>query len=227
MSALKVDMVVPAAGCGRRMGSAIPKQYLMLGRRSILETVLLELLRFEACSRIIVALDEADEYFIKLECASSPRIVRVPGGPERSDSVLSALEEVRTPWVMVHDAVRPFVSQEDLNALLSLCNEDGDGGLLATPVCDTLKLAEGSQIQRTVPRAGLWRALTPQLFKTAALKDALLAARARGTAVTDDASAMEIAGFHPRLVEGRGDNFKITTTADLQLARVLARSRGW
>lgn len=210
------------------MGSTVPKQYLPLGHLSILETVLDHLLEFEACGRIIVALEPGDQYFGKLGCAASPRIIPVQGGAERCDSVLAALGRVQTPWVMVHDAARPFVSTADLQALLALCTDGSDGGLLAAPVCDTLKAAgEELQVRHTVPRAGLWRALTPQLFRTAQLQAALEQAGARGVTVTDDASAMELAGYHPRLVEGRGDNFKITTPADLELARVLARARGW
>jgi 2-C-methyl-D-erythritol 4-phosphate cytidylyltransferase len=148
----------------------------------------------------------------------------VTGGAERGQSVRNGLEALREwagpdDWVLVHDAVRPCLCTEDLDRLLAELDDDPVGGLLAVPVRDTLKQADATgRVATTVDRAQLWHALTPQMFRLGLLCDALQSALARGLRVTDEAAAMEAAGFSPRLVEGRADNVKITRPEDLALA---------
>ncbi|WP_108652349.1 2-C-methyl-D-erythritol 4-phosphate cytidylyltransferase [Dongshaea marina] len=213
--------VVPAAGVGRRMGADRPKQYLKLGKQTILEHTLQRLLAFPAVSQLILALGADDEYASELAILRDPRIIRVEGGRERADSVLHALAKAKAPWVMVHDAARPCITHEDLKKLWDTARSDGVGALLAAPVRDTMKRGDLSgRVAQTVCRERLWHALTPQLFRTELLYRALEQAGEAGLEVTDESSAMEFAGYHPALVEGRFDNIKITHPKDLRLAEI-------
>jgi 2-C-methyl-D-erythritol 4-phosphate cytidylyltransferase len=128
-------------------------------------------------------------------------------------------------WVLVHDAVRPCVRHDDIDQLLG---EVGDaGGLLALPMADTVKRADPADcVTETVPRAGLWRALTPQLFPVGLLRRALEQAQAQGVEPTDEAAAVERLGLRPRLVAGHPDNIKITLPSDLALAELFLRQQG-
>ncbi|MDY6322640.1 MAG: 2-C-methyl-D-erythritol 4-phosphate cytidylyltransferase [Succinivibrio sp.] len=212
------DAVIPAAGIGRRMGSDIPKQYLKIGGATMLERTVSVFVRNPRIRRVIVALAPGDPYFAKLPLASDPRISVCEGGAERADTVLRALALAQGPYALVHDAARPLLCDEDLNALLDAGLSCDDGALLAVPMADTVKRGEGGRCQGTVPRAGLWRALTPQM---APLKTLIEALKAAGSAVTDESSALERLGLHPLLVECRHPNFKVTAPADLVLARSL------
>ena len=139
---------------------------------------------------------------------------------------LQALPEAQ--WVLVHDAARPCLHQDDLSRLLSLCETSRVGGILAAPVRDTMKRAEPGKtaIAHTVDRNDLWHALTPQFFPRELLVDCLTRALNEGATITDEASALEYCGFHPQLVAGRADNIKVTRPEDLALAEFyLTRSR--
>jgi 2-C-methyl-D-erythritol 4-phosphate cytidylyltransferase len=151
------------------------------------------------------------------------------GGQERSHSVrngLAALADHADPdhWVLVHDAARPCLPRQDLDRLLSELGPHPVGGLLATPAADTLKRADSSRdVQQTVDRAGLWRALTPQMFRYGRLCEALDRAHAAGRIPTDEAQAIEWLGDRPQLVEGAAANLKITSAADLAIAAALLK----
>ena len=137
---------------------------------------------------------------------------------------MNALYELETiaakdDWVLIHDAARPCVRNEDISKLINTLGEHSVGGLLGLPVSDTVKRSDTENvILETVMREGLWRALTPQMFRLSILKEALKKAIADGYLVTDDASAMEHTGKMPVLIEGHGDNIKITHPADLKMA---------
>jgi 2-C-methyl-D-erythritol 4-phosphate cytidylyltransferase len=154
-------------------------------------------------------------------------VLACTGGATRAESVLAGLaalpDSVRADdFVLVHDAARPNLQQTDLDALLERGRADPVGAILAAPVRDTLKRAgDDGGIDGTEPRERLWRALTPQLFRRLQLSRALEAARAEGLDVTDESMAMERQGLRPLLVEGREDNLKVTTPADLLLLRAL------
>jgi 2-C-methyl-D-erythritol 4-phosphate cytidylyltransferase len=154
----------------------------------------------------------------------------VTGGAERCHSVLNGLEQLAgtagvDDWVLVHDAARPCVRRQDIEMLMSRFEDHAVGGLLGLPVADTMKQVDSdSMILKTVERDGLWRALTPQMFRLGPLRDALQQAIASGVMVTDDAAAMEMAGYRARMVEGQADNIKITRPADLQLAEFYLQS---
>lgn len=224
---MKIALVIPAAGVGARMQADRPKQYLPLAGKTILEVTAQRLLTALPQAPLFIAVSEEDPYFATLPIAKAPRVMRVAGGRERADSVLSALLHIdadQYPWVLVHDAARPLLRADDLATLLERCAQTGQGGILASPVRDTMKrgqlLLDGSsQVQCTVERNQLWHALTPQVFPTASLRQALQAALAAGVAITDEASAMEWAGLPVQLVPGRADNIKITQPEDLALAR--------
>ncbi len=224
--------LIPAAGAGRRMGSATPKQYLDLAGWPVLEHSLRLFLDHPRIRGLAVALDPADERWEGLPSASHPAILRVPGGGERCHSVLNALEALagragEDDWVLVHDAARPCLRREDLDRLITVLARHPVGGLLGVPVRDTMKAVDAcGEVLNTVPREGLWHAYTPQMFRRGPLRQALRQAIAAGRLVTDDASAMEIAGFRPLLVEGHADNIKITRPEDLALAHFHLQRQG-
>ena len=224
--------IVPAAGVGSRMKAGKPKQYLMIGKLTVLEHTLLKLLDHPRIDKVVVAITDGDPYFSELAIATHPDVVRVSGGRERADSVLSGLQYVQQhqlgEWVMVHDAARPCVREADINTLIDVSQTHEVGGILASPVRDTMKRANGNNnIEHTVDREALWHALTPQMFRAALLTRTLSEALAEGAIITDEASALEWAGYHPTLVQGSADNIKITQPEDLALAEFyLERNKG-
>ena len=223
--------VVPAAGRGRRFGGEVPKQYLQAQGAPLLAHALDALLAEPRVAGAIVAISEADAWWPGWTMRAGKPVHTCRGGDERADSVLAALlalEDmgVPDPWVAVHDAARPNLDATDLSRLLDIALASDDGAILAAPVRDTLKRADDARIAATELRDGLWRAFTPQVFPLGRLRAALEACRARGDMPTDEAMAMELAGAKPRLVEGREDNIKVTTPADLALVDFLLARRG-
>lgn len=221
----RVWAVVPAAGRGARAGGGVPKQYRPLLDRPMIEHTLRALASHPRIAGVVVALAADDPHWPGWTELEGTPVMTVVGGAERADSVLAGLDALASHIaadVLVHDAARPCITHRDIDALLD--TEAPHGALLAVPMADTLKRADADAcVEATVPRDGLWRALTPQRFPRATLADALRAARDAGILVTDEAMAMERAGFHPRLVEGAADNIKITTPRDFALAEFLLR----
>lgn len=223
--------IVPAAGAGRRFGGDRPKQYLPLAGRTLVEHSLRAVLDHDDVDGVMVALVPGDPHWPGWRELGGKPVLTCIGGAERADSVLAALRALpatvsEDQWVLVHDAARPCLHRRDLARLLAVGQADPVGALLAAPVRDTLKRADQvGKSQATEPREWLWRALTPQLFRRGGLARALEAAQRAGVRVTDEASAMERLGLRPCLVEGREDNLKVTTPADLALAEfILSRS---
>lgn len=220
--------IVAAAGVGSRMNADRPKQYLELLGKTILEHTIELLLSHHAIARVVVALHADDRYFSTLSLVNDQRIHVVVGGDNRADSVLAALQYVNqhqlSKWVLVHDAARPCVQHDDIdkliNAVLMQPQEKAlAGGILAAPVCDTMKRSDEEQrIKQTIERQRLWHALTPQLFNSDVLEQALTQALAKQIEITDESSAMEWFGLSPKIVQGRRDNLKITQQEDLALA---------
>ena len=227
----KFHAVIPAAGAGSRMGADIPKQYLTLAGQTVLEHSLDVLLACEQIATVVLVLSADDERWPEImHRYKDSRVETVTGGAERCHSVLNGLEHLAgtagvDDWVLVHDAARPCVRRQDIEMLMTRLEDHEVGGLLGVPVADTMKQVDSdSMILKTVERDGLWRALTPQMFRLGPLRDALQQAIASGVMVTDDASAMEMAGYRARMVEGQADNIKITRPADLQLAEFYLQS---
>lgn len=226
----RIWALLPAAGIGRRMAAEVPKQYLPVAGKCVIEHTVEALCRCGRISGVVAAVAEADPHWRELELERRYPVERVAGGAERAESVLNGLEYLLSKtsgddWVLVHDAVRPCLDPRDLESLLRVALETGDGAILAIPVRDTMKRVRGSRIRETVPREDLWQAQTPQMFPLALLHQALQRAAGAGLVVTDESQAMERQGFAPRVVEGRTDNIKITRPEDLQqAARYLERA---
>lgn len=215
-------VVIPAAGRGARFGGDVPKQYLHVEGEPLLGHTLRALLTHPTVEGAVIVLAHDDSHWPGWTSFADKPLITCTGGGERADSVLSGLaalpENVRADdFVLVHDAARPNLRMDDLDQLLERGRNDPVGAILASPVRDTLKRAgNDGGIDATASRDGLWRAFTPQLFRRLQLTRALEAARDAGVAVTDEAMAMERQGLRPLLIEGADDNFKVTTSADLQ-----------
>jgi 2-C-methyl-D-erythritol 4-phosphate cytidylyltransferase len=222
--------LIPAAGVGARMGAGdVPKQYLTLGDRSMLEHSINALLSDGRIDRVFVVVAPTDKRWQDV-AVDEERVEFLPvGGASRAESVRNGLIAIAARTgdddrVLVHDAARPCLTEEQLGRLIDEVGDDGSGGLLAVPLADTLKRGEDGRVGITLERTGLWCAQTPQLFRVASLRAAL-----GGTAlypITDEASAMERAGHAPRLVLGGVANLKVTTAEDLVLARAILAEQG-
>lgn len=230
--------IIPAAGVGKRMLADKPKQYLELQNKTVIEHTLDKLLNMQEVTGVVLSISDTDEYWPGLNYQSNKPLLIASGGKERSDSVLNALSllnqqlsETENTWVLVHDAARPCVRAQDIQNLINQASLKDDGGLLALPVRDTMKRSvntehdQPSSINQTVDRDGLWHALTPQMFKLDLLLNALGDAQKNKSSITDDASAMELMGYKPMLVEAHEDNIKITRAFDLQLAELFLQNQ--
>ena len=209
------------------MASDRPKQYLSLAGRTVIEHSLNAMLSHPAINGVVLAIASDDGYWAELDYQHKKSVLLASGGVERCHSVLSALDVLQTTanetdWVLVHDAARPCLRQDDVSQLIECCKHHPVGGILAVPVKDTIKQSsdsgETNTISATVDRSLLWHAQTPQMFRLGVLRDALKQALAAGVVITDEASALEWNGQMPILVEGHGDNIKITRPEDLPLA---------
>ncbi|GDX86022.1 2-C-methyl-D-erythritol 4-phosphate cytidylyltransferase [Methylococcaceae bacterium] len=224
MSETKFWGIVPAAGVGKRMNANCPKQYLLLSEtQTVIEQTLTRLIDAQIFQKIVVAISDDDPYWSNFPISKHEKIIRAKGGKERADSVLNSLLEIESyananDWVLVHDAARPCITAEDIEKLITELHGDDIGGILALSSHDTLKEVDENQILSTLNRNRIWRALTPQMFRYDTLKSALELTKGN-VAITDEASALEIQGFSPKIVEGRSDNIKITRPEDLALAQ--------
>ncbi|MFA0810671.1 2-C-methyl-D-erythritol 4-phosphate cytidylyltransferase [Microbulbifer epialgicus] len=225
-------VVVPAAGAGKRMGADRPKQYLPLLGRPLLSLTLHNILSWPGLAGIVVALSGEDKFFPYLKEAKHPLVHTVTGGEERADSVLAALqfllerEDEDTP-VLVHDAARPCVALDDIAALLDISTSTI--ALLARPASDTVKHSLSVHgvpcVEQTLDRTQIWLAQTPQRAPLGLLHSCLSRALEQGEMVTDEASALEAYGHSPQLVEGQGDNIKVTRPSDILVAETILRLR--
>ncbi len=216
--------VIAAAGGGSRMQADIAKQYLVFQGKTVLEHCLDRLLSHPQIDGAVLVLGADDERWQQLDYRAEKPVFTATGGKHRQDSVYSGLGMLQFRCgndviALVHDAARPLVTHDDLSRVIATARRHAAGAILGVPVSDTLKLENASgEIAHTVPREGLWRALTPQVFHLQVLLNALERALDGGERVTDDAQAVEQAGYNPALVAGSGENIKITWPGDLQLA---------
>ncbi len=221
--------LLPCAGQGARAGGDTPKQYqVLLGQPMVLHT----LAAFQAVPRItqVWIVVAPTDRFLNVD-QPNVRLARC-GGSSRAESVFNGLQALReagaqpTDWVLVHDAARCLITPAQITALMDACEPDPVGGLLALPLPDTLKAEAGGRVVATVDRADKWLAQTPQMFRIGLLQAALQAQADTGFAgVTDEASAVELAGQAPLLVPGSAQNFKVTYPEDFALADAILRSR--
>ena len=231
--------LVPCAGTGSRAGTSKPKQYELIAGQSMVMHTLMALGSVERLNQVVVVVSPDDshawpqapewpDHFQRLAC----------GGSTRAESVFNGLSQLlqdgqKNPeglqshdWILVHDAARCLVSPLEINRLMDACLDDEVGGLLALPLPDTLKAAVNDRVSQTLPRQDKWLAQTPQMFRAGQLHAALQAKAAENfEGITDEASAMELAGFSPKLVVGSPHNFKVTYPPDFALAEDLLRSR--
>lgn len=228
--------LVPCAGTGSRAGTNGPKQYERIAGHPMVWHTLAAFGAVRRISRTLIVVAPGDGFF---ERNPTPALVVPCGGPTRAASVMNGLYELgragatERDWVLVHDAARCLIQPDWVQRLIDACEDDEVGGLLALPLADTLKAAvSGSsgepRAQHTVDRAGKWAAQTPQMFRLGLLAPALTSALAdpdTATAITDEASAIEMLGHHPRLVPGAYDNFKVTWPGDFALAERLLSTR--
>ncbi len=227
----KFWVIIPAAGIGARMNADCPKQYLKLNGKTVLEKTLDCFIHHPRISGVVVVLAEHDHYWPDLHFKTDRPVMTVKGGDERCHSVLNAMDGLQEfadeqDWVLVHDAARPCLQKDDLDKLLITMATHPVGGLLGAPVHDTIKKIDPvNVVEQTVDREYLWRALTPQMFRYGMLKEALNNALNDGYLVTDDASAIEHAGYAPLMLEGSADNIKITRPEDLALAEFYLSQR--
>jgi len=228
----RIWAVVPAAGRGARFAqpgeSTLPKQYATLLGATVLEWSLRALLREPRIEGVVVVLAAGDAEWPAIAARLASAKLRVAiGGESRQASVMRGLERLGDfadpeDWALVHDAARPCLTAGELAALFAALDAGAPGAILAAPLVDTIKRERDGVIGATVERQGLWRALTPQVFRLAALRTALAAATAGGAAVTDEAQAMERAGLAATLVAGSSFNIKVTRREDLgAAARIL------
>lgn len=220
-------VLIPAAGAGTRMGAEVPKQYLLLNGKPLIQHVI-ELFEQSAhIQSIHLVLSEQDTHWHDHYLAASAKTqVHYCGGETRAQTVLNGLHSMQAiasvqDWILVHDAARPGLSHDLLNTLIMSLADDAVGGLLALPLADTLKKADNERrVENTLSREQLWQAQTPQMFKYAMLKQAL--SQFTGSP-TDEAAAIEAFGFKPKLVMGALHNLKITYPQDLAVVSALMK----
>jgi len=224
-------LIIPASGNGSRMKTTIPKQYLRLENGlSILDQSLKTLLKMDDIIGCVVAISQDDEHFQTSAYQKHGKMLAIAeGGKERFHSVLNALKTLsefanEDDWVLVHDAVRPCIKVSDVQSLINELRDESYGGILATPVLDTLKLANDAEVQKTVDREGLFQAQTPQMFKFGVLTKALESVISNNTHITDEAEAVSRMGGKVKIVIGSESNIKITVADDLHLANYYIRN---
>lgn len=224
--------IVPAAGIGQRMQTSLPKQYIEINGQSILEHTLNKLFKINYIEKIIVVINPNDHYFSTLSIASHPKINVTFGGETRAESVLAGLnflenlnhKKQNEYWALVHDAARPCVEVSDIEHLINTVLEHNQGGILAIKITDTVKKMTAKnltpKIEKTLNRALLWAAATPQMFPSNQLIECLQQALINHIDITDEASAIEYFGGKPLLIECKRNNIKITCSEDLPLAEL-------
>jgi 2-C-methyl-D-erythritol 4-phosphate cytidylyltransferase len=225
----KIIALVPAAGAGARLGESLPKQYLDLDGHPMIYHALAALAAVPRIERILVVLALGDACWHRYDWSRFGDRIEVAycGGATRGESVLNGLDHLfpvmdSDDWVLVHDAARPCIRSAQIEGLITTLEHDAIGGLMAQPLADTVKASdEHRRVLRTVPRAGLWRAQTPQMFRFGMLRHAL----DTHSDATDESQAIEALGHAPKLVAGDSANLKVTYAADIDLARLLLRAR--
>ena len=218
--------MIPAGGIGARLGRRTPKQFLALGDGSILAATVAHFARHPAVGAIVVAAPAAHVHRAGLALRRVGRrgvITVVAGGPTRQESVWLALQAAPddADLVIVHDAVRPFITRRLIDAVVGAARRSG-AAICALPVSETVKRVRGDEVETTIDRAGLWTVQTPQVFRADVLREAHEKARRDGVVGTDDAALVERLGHPVKVVRGLGENLKITTPEDLRRARRMA-----
>lgn len=222
--------LVPCAGFGSRSGAPLPKQYVCVAGKAVVAHTLQALHNTPQLQPVTVVLAPSDTLFAQY-CPDFSGVLAPVGGQTRAQSVRAGLQALReqgaqdTHWVLVHDAARCLLLPLWVQMLIEQCQTDDVGGLLAQPVPDTLKLAREGRSIATVDRQNKWLAQTPQMFRLQMLETALDQAQTMGLEITDEASAIEAMGLHPKLVPCSADNFKLTYPPDFERAQAIFQAR--
>lgn len=217
----RFHIVIPAAGIGNRMETAIPKQYLPISGKPMISYSIQTFFASLRIASIHLALSPEDYFWRNLDLAANSRLqLHYTGGETRAQTVLNTLYAMKSQvdvddWILVHDAARPGLTLALLDTLLDSLENDAVGGLLALPLADTLKQSNAdARVKTTIPRDGLWQAQTPQMFRYRLLTNAL---ENFDGVPTDEAQAIEALGFEPKLVTGSLRNMKVTYPQDMAL----------
>jgi 2-C-methyl-D-erythritol 4-phosphate cytidylyltransferase len=224
--------IIPAAGDSSRYSGEIPKQFLRVDGRTVLELSIKPLLDFSECLGVCVLVPPEDQYHKALEIKDNPKIFLVEGGTSRIDSVSKGVKfwqqsELSYDYILIHDAARPCLRSSDVQQLLDSIDSEVDGVVLGIPCSDTIKKvsAEGSLVLNTLDRSKLWRAFTPQIFRKEVLQKNSLEENI-GKEFTDEASLVEANGGKLKMVKGFEDNIKLTFPEDLGLIKSILSSQG-
>lgn len=228
-----ITAIIPAAGIGQRMKSNCPKQYLTIGNSSVLEYSIQYLLSHQDIKKIIIVLNQNDNYFSMSKLSKNNNIMITTGGQTRAESILEGLKLVKkeSNWILIHDAVRPCLNLNDLSRLILSLKNNKIGSILATQAKDTMKVTKSinnkTVIVKTIPRKNLWHALTPQIFHHNLLKKCLQNVINIKTAIniTDESLVLEYYRYYPEVVVGSSSNIKITTPEDLEFAKFYLKTK--
>ena len=233
--------LLPTAGSGSRLGGDLPKQFQTLAGKPMLAYAIEAFQNTPEIHSIWVGINPhfAHNPILNQLKQNTKSLAFLPtGGTTRQETVKNTLEAMlqggvaEDDWVLVHDAARPGITTDLIQKLIKAVVENNSGGLLALPVADTLKRADLSSVvasqyakaETTISRNHLWQAQTPQMFALKTLHDALEEAIRNEADVTDEASAIELTGTKPLLIEGAARNFKVTHPADWDLMQLLLSS---
>lgn len=237
----KCHALLPTAGSGLRLGGELPKQFQQLAGKPMLVYALEAFMESPHIDSIWLGVSPSfvDHPSLKNLVTGDKPIHFLPtGGPTRQETVRNTLAAMldsgldQNDWVLVHDAARPGITSKLIEKLIHAVELGKAGGILAIPLADTLKQADLDSViagniphsEKTIPREHLWQAQTPQMFGIHDLYEALVNAIRLEADITDEASAMELAGFQPLLIEGATRNFKVTHPADWDLMELLLQS---
>tara|TARA_Y100000741_G_scaffold275303_1_gene215217 strand:- start:461 stop:1153 length:693 start_codon:yes stop_codon:yes gene_type:complete len=218
----KYWVIIPAAGTGQRMGGAIPKQYVSVCGKTVIEHTIDNFIDRKEIESICVSISKSDKYWSTLPISKNKKIITTVGGSERYQSVYNGLSAIKDEadnddWVLVHDAVRPCLTKSVIDRLITEISSDVVGGILALPCTETMKrINDRNQIKETVNRESVWRAQTPQMFKYGKLFSAIKKVIDENIFITDEAMAMEFSNYKPVVILGDENNIKITHKIDLK-----------
>ena len=224
-------MIVPAGGIGRRFSPKLPKQFFPLGQSNVAQHCLSRLLKVPKIDRLIVPCKIREKWWSSVPATINDRVELVEGGLDRAESVFNGLlalakDATSSDWVLVHDIVRPCVTLGSIKKLRESVHKHPIGGILVSPISDTVKLiSEHGQIKTTIDRRYCRLAQTPQMFRYGELLEAMEYAIIHKKAVTDESTALEQLGKTIKMVEGRADNVKITCAEDLIFADAIIKEQ--
>jgi len=218
----KYWVVIPAAGIGKRMGSDIPKQYVSVRGKTVIEHTIDNFISRKEIQNICISISESDNYWSTLPISKNKKIITTVGGNERYESVYNGLRALQDKandddWVLVHDAVRPCLKKSIIDRLITDISSHDVGGILALPCFETMKRVNNSnEVEETINRETIWRAQTPQVFKYQKLLLAIEKVINENIFITDEAMAMELSNHKPIVILGDENNIKITHKTDLK-----------